>query len=155
MTFEKSKASETQMLIRKPAAAVFEAFIDPAITTNFWFTKGSGRLEVGKQVTWDWEMYNVSSRVTPVEIVQHRKISLDWGRPATRVDFNFEPLTEDTTFVTIRHYGFDKTGDELVEAIKDSSVGFTIVLDGLKAWLEHGIRLNLVADKFPKGKPAR
>ena len=30
---------EAQMLIRKPAEKVFEAFIDPGITTNFWFTK--------------------------------------------------------------------------------------------------------------------
>jgi uncharacterized protein YndB with AHSA1/START domain len=152
MIFEKSKASETQMLIRRPVAEVFEAFVDPAITTNFWFTKGSGRLAPGKEVTWQWEMYNLSMPVTPVEILQGRKISIDWGKPATRVDFNFEPLSEDTTYVTIRHYGFDKTGPELVEAIKDSTGGFTSVLDGLKAWLEHGIRLNLVADKFPKGK---
>jgi len=27
--------------------------------------------------------------------------------------------------------------------------GFTTVLDGLKAYLEHHIKLNLVADKFP------
>ena len=54
---------ETQMLIRKPAALVFEAFIDPAITTKFWFTKSSGELVVGKTVTWEWEMYGVSTRV--------------------------------------------------------------------------------------------
>jgi uncharacterized protein YndB with AHSA1/START domain len=29
---------------------VFEAFVDPAITSKFWFTKGSGRLETGKQM---------------------------------------------------------------------------------------------------------
>jgi hypothetical protein len=33
----------------------------------------------------------------------------------------------------------------------DSKGGFTIVLAGLKAWLEHGIALNLVADQFPDG----
>jgi len=38
------------MLIRKLVAEVFEAFVDPAITTRFWFTKGSGRLEKGKQI---------------------------------------------------------------------------------------------------------
>jgi uncharacterized protein YndB with AHSA1/START domain len=45
---------ETGMLIRKPAAEVFEAFVNPDITTRFWFTKGSGRLEAGRQVQWDW-----------------------------------------------------------------------------------------------------
>jgi hypothetical protein len=41
------------------------------------------------------------------------------------------------------------TGEKLLAKIKDSTGGFTTVLDGLKAFLEHGINLNLVADKFP------
>lgn len=32
--------------------------------------------------------------------------------------------------------------------IVDTTGGFTTVLDGLKAYLEHGIKLNLVEDKF-------
>jgi uncharacterized protein YndB with AHSA1/START domain len=44
------------MLIRKPVAEVFEAFVNPDITMKFWFTKSSGRLEAGKQVQWEWEM---------------------------------------------------------------------------------------------------
>jgi uncharacterized protein YndB with AHSA1/START domain len=54
--------AKTGMLIRKPVADVFEAFINPDITTKFWFTKSSGRLEVGKQVEWDWEMSASRSR---------------------------------------------------------------------------------------------
>ncbi len=41
---------ETQMMIRKPVAEVFRAFIDPTITTKFWFTKSSASLEEGKTV---------------------------------------------------------------------------------------------------------
>lgn len=52
--------------------------------------------------------------------------------------------------MSIKHYGFDKTGDELLEAIKDSTEGFAIVLAGLKAYLQHNINLNLILDKFPK-----
>jgi uncharacterized protein YndB with AHSA1/START domain len=57
MTETKIPTVETQMLIRKPAAAVFQAFLDPTITTNFWFTQSSGPLEIGKTITWEWEMY--------------------------------------------------------------------------------------------------
>jgi uncharacterized protein YndB with AHSA1/START domain len=32
-----------EMLIRRPVPEVFEAFVNPAITSKFWFTKGSGR----------------------------------------------------------------------------------------------------------------
>lgn len=41
---------KVQMLIRKPVAQVFEALVDPAITSRFWFSKGSGRLEAGNRV---------------------------------------------------------------------------------------------------------
>jgi uncharacterized protein YndB with AHSA1/START domain len=47
--------SKAEMLIRKPVAEVFEAFVNPDITSKFWFTGSSGRLAAGKQVQWDWE----------------------------------------------------------------------------------------------------
>jgi len=59
----KPPVAKAAMLIRKPAAEVFEAFVEPKITTRFWFTKSTGRLEVGKRVTWMWEMYDVSVAV--------------------------------------------------------------------------------------------
>ena len=141
---------EAQMLIRKPAAQVFEAFIDPSITRNFWFTKGSGKLEPGKTITWEWEMYNVSTKVLVQEIVANEKISIVGDEPPTTVDFLFTAVTPDTTYVVIRNYGFTQTGDELLALIKDLTGGYTTVLDGLKAYMEHGINLNLIADKYPK-----
>lgn len=146
------KYSEAQMQIRKPVSEVFKAFIDPELTKHFWFTDGSGKLEVGNPVTWTWEMYNFSTKVIATEISIDKKISINWftADPPTKVDFDFRPLRDGTTFVTIKHYGFNKSGDELIETIKDSTSGFTIVLAGLKAFLEHNINLNLIADKFPK-----
>jgi hypothetical protein len=41
--------------------------------------------------------------------------------------------------------------DALVKQVTDLTQGFSLVLAGLKALLEHDIRLNLVADRFPKG----
>ena len=141
---------ETQMLIRKPVEEVFNAFIDPAITTKFWFTKSSGKLEVGKAVTWEWEMYGVFTKVLTKQIVPNKMISTEWGDHSTTIDYEFTALTETTTYVVIKNYGFRQTGNELIQAIKDNTGGFTTVLDGLKAYLEHEIQLNLVRDKFPK-----
>lgn len=150
MATTKTPGVEAQMLIRKPVSAVFDAFIDPAITKHFWFTKGSDKLATGKTVTWEWEMYHVSSKAVVKEIIPNKKIAIDWGEPATAVDFRFEDLGDGTTYVVIANYGFPEKGDELLRKINDSSGGFTTVLDGLKAYLEHGINLNLIADKFPK-----
>lgn len=150
MNVENLKCAEAQMLIRKPVEEVFEAFIDPAITKNFWFTKGSGKLEVNKKVTWEWEMYNVSTPVVVKEILQNEKIVFDWDEEPKTVEFNFKTLKDGSTFVTVTECGYDLTGDELLGVVKRSTGGFTTVLDGLKAFLEHKIKLNLVADKFPK-----
>jgi uncharacterized protein YndB with AHSA1/START domain len=143
---------EVQMLIRKPSKQVFQAFIDPAITTNFWFTKSSGKLEAGKTVIWEWEMYGVSTKVLVKEIVDNKKIKIEWNDPTTTVEFEFTEMNDQTTYVVIKNYGFNLTGDELIEAIKGNTGGFTTVVDGLKAYLEHNLRLNLITDKFPKGK---
>ena len=145
--------AKTGMLIRKPVADVFEAFINPDITTKFWFTKSSGRLEVGKQVQWDWGMYGISIPVTAKVIEANKRIVIDWpgyGSPTT-VDWIFAPQEDGTTFVSITNAGFTGDGDALVKQATDSTQGFSLVLAGLKALLEHNVRLNLVADRFPKG----
>lgn len=149
MTEQSIPIVEAQMLIRRPVLEVFEAFIDPAITTKFWFTHSSGHLEAGKTITWRWEMYGVSADIFVKEIIPGKKIATEWGDPATTVDYEFSAFTADSTYVTIKNYGFNLEGEELLQAIKDNTGGFTTVLDGLKAWLEHGLELNLVADKFP------
>lgn len=151
MMDKKQPMVETQMLIRRPVREVYEAFIDPAITTNFWFTKSSGPLEGGAQVTWEWEMYGVHDVVHVQKLVQDQLIKIIWSDLPTTVEFHFEALTDDTTYVVIKNYGFHQTGDELMAFMMDQTGGFTTVLDGMKAWLEHGIQLNLIGDKFPKG----
>ncbi len=144
---------KTGMLIRKPVADVFEAFMNPEITTQFWFTKSSGRLEVGKQVQWDWEMYGISVPVTAKAIEANKRILIEWpgnGSPTT-VEWVFASQKDGTTFVSITNAGFSGDGDALVRQATDSTQGFSFVLAGLKALLEHDVRLNLVADRYPKG----
>jgi uncharacterized protein YndB with AHSA1/START domain len=141
------------MLIRKPVAEVFEAFVNPEITTKFWFTKSSGRLEAGKQVHWEWEMYGISIPVTAKTVEPNTRIVLEWPgyKGSTTVEWNFIPHQSDATFVRITEAGFTGDGDELVKQVTDSTQGFTLVLAGLKALLEHNVGLNLVADRYPKG----
>ena len=144
---------KTGMLIRKPAAVVFRAFVDPTITTQFWFTKASGRLEVGRTVQWEWEMYNISVPVTATAIDPHRRLVIEWPGYSGKstVEWLFEEQPDATTFVRITESGFTGDGDSLVTQVTNSTQGFSLVLAGAKALLEHGIRLNLVGDRFPKG----
>jgi len=105
----KGKQNETlliakaEMLIRKPVAEVFEAFVNPAITSKFWFSKGSGRLETGKEVTWNWEMYHFSVSVKVKGVEQNARILVEW--PAygalALVEWIFKPRADATTFVSV------------------------------------------------------
>lgn len=145
---------KAEMLIRKPVGEVFEAFINPAITTKFWFTKSSGSLEAGRHVRWDWEMYGVSDNVYVKEIEQNKRILIEWS-DRTQVEWIFTARTDNETFVTITNWGFTGNGDEIVNQAIDAMGGYTIVLCGLKALLEHNIVLNLVADKAPEAHVKR
>jgi uncharacterized protein YndB with AHSA1/START domain len=141
--------AKVEMVIRRPVGEVFSAIVDPAVTTRFWFSKSSGKLETGKRVRWDWEMYGVGTDVDVKELVPNKRILIEWdsyeGR--TPVEWEFEARPDNTTKVTVLNYSFQ--GEDVVSQAIESTQGFSFMLAGLKAWLEHNITLELVADKNP------
>lgn len=143
--------AKAQMLIRRPAGEVFEAMADPAVTSRFWFSRGSARLEAGRRVLWDWEMYGASADVDVREVEEGRRIRVEWDGPEhpTSVEWTFEPRGEGATWVTVRNWGFHGDADAAVAAALDATGGFTFLLAALKAYLEHGVELNLVEDHAP------
>jgi len=148
-----SPVAKAEMLIRRPVADVFEAFVNPDITAGFWFTKGSGRLEPGKQLRWDWEMYDFSLQIKVKAVEPNARIVIEWpgeGAPS-QVEWTFTPRPDSTTFVSIKHTGFSGDPDAMVREAIGSTEGFTLVLAGLKGLLEHEVSLNLVSDRFPDG----
>ena len=138
------------MLVRRPIEEVFNAFVDPAITTRFWFTRSSGRLEPGAKVTWAWDMYGVSADVHVKATEPPSRIVIEWDEPSTTVEWRFTSHGADATLVQISNAGFQGTDEEVVGMALDSMGGFSLVLAALKAWLEHGIALELVADRDPE-----
>lgn len=150
---DKDITAKAEMLIRKPVKDVFEAFVNPALTTKFWFTKSSGRLEAGRSVVWEWEMYGVSTRVDAEAVEENRRILIEWegySGPET-VEWIFTPYGKGATFVSVKNRGFRGSEDEIVKQALDSTGGFTWLLAGAKAYLEHRVMLNLSGDAHPKG----
>ena len=143
------------MLVRRPLDEVFNAFVDPTITTRFWFTKSSGELEPGAKVTWEWEMYGASAEVHVKAIERPSRILIEWGEPPTTVEWQFTSLGAEATLVQISNTGFRGTDGEVVAMALDCMGGFSLVLAALKAWLEHGIALDLVADRNPEAHVSR
>jgi uncharacterized protein YndB with AHSA1/START domain len=143
--------ARAQMLIRRPVAEVFAAIVDPEITSIFWFSRGSARLEPGQEVEWVWDTYGASSRAFVREFEPERRILMDWigGDEATAVEWMFTPQSDSTTLLQVTNSGFHGNGDEIVSQVIGSTEGFALVLAGLKAYLEHGLKLNLVPDHHP------
>ncbi len=152
MELHDTPTSKAQMLVRRPIAEVFGAFIDPAVTTRFWFSRSSGRLELGQRVRWDWEMYGVSTNVEVKAIEPNKRILIEWDGYTSRntVEWIFTPHGADKTFVVVTERGFTGDGDQLVRQALDSTGGFNLLLAGLKVFLEHGVEPMLVVDHAPE-----
>lgn len=143
--------AKAAMLIRKPISIVFNAFIDPEITTKIWFTKSSGKLDVGETISWTWEMFNHTVEILVKSIIPEERIQIQWGENKNAlVNWDFKKISESETFVTITNTGFIGSSEDLIAQIRDATEGFTLVLANLKALLEHGILLDLVIDRYPK-----
>ena len=107
--------TNTGILIRKPVAEVFEAFVNPDITTKFWFIKSSGRLEAGKQVQWEWEMYGGSAPVTVKTIEGKKRIVIEWlgYGGLTTVEWIFASQKDGTTFVSSTEASIGSSGSQV------------------------------------------
>jgi uncharacterized protein YndB with AHSA1/START domain len=134
------------MLIRRPLDVVREAFVDPAVTTRFWFTESTGRLEPGAVVRWTWAMYGVATQVR-VHANEANRILVEWDTDnnPTEVEWLFSPRGADT-FVEVENRGF--AAGDTVKAM-DSAGGFALVLGAAKIWLEHGIDPRFIVDRHP------
>lgn len=148
-------AAEAGMLIRRPVAVVFEALVDPEVTTKFWFTRSTGKLEAGKRIRWDWEMYSQSTEVVVDVVEKNERILMRWpaynASAETTVEWTFTPRPDNTTFVTVTNTGFAGDQEAIARQAIGATGGFTLVLAGMKALLEHNLELNLVRDRFPEG----
>jgi len=148
MTLMTSPTARATMLIRRPVAEVFNAFVDPDVTTKFWFSRPTGRLVAGKAVTWHWDFYGASGDVLVKALETNKRIAYEWPTP---VEMTFTPRANELTFVSVIASGFTGTDDEKVSQALDSTEGFNLVLSACKVFLEHGIDPRIIPDKNPDG----
>lgn len=150
---------KAQMLIRKPVEEVFESMVNPKITSKFWFTKSSGRVEPGTTLEWEWGQFGVSDTVEILEVRTNEFISLEWklGELKSLVEMVFESYSESFTLFKVTESGFwdsapsdDEKLEEKINLMLGQNGGWNLVLSNMKAWLEHKIDLNLIVDHHPK-----
>ncbi len=67
---------KTILQIQKPTHEVFEAIVDPEKMSNYFISKGSGRMETGKTLHWEFPEFEGSYPVRVAEIKQDRYLLL-------------------------------------------------------------------------------
>ena len=97
--------------------------------------------------------HDVSIEVTPKVVEPNKRVAIEWPGYSgpTTVEWTFQSIPDGTTFVRVQESGWTGDADALLRYVADSTQGFTLLLAGLKAWLEHHIQLNLTSDRYPKG----
>ena len=136
--------AKCSILIRRPVAEVFRAFVDPGVITSFWLEATTGPLAKGAQVTWRFLVPGATATVTVTAFEDQRRIAFDWSG-GINVDMTFEPTDKNSTKLTVEAVGFQ--GKTAEASAIDATEGFTIVLCDLKTLLETGRSANLVRDK--------
>jgi|SRR5690606_31902770 len=134
--------------IQKPIEEVFEAILHPEIMSQYFISKGSGRLEAGTEVHWEFPEFEGSFPVQVKEVKTNELISFVWD-PDSLVEIKLEKWKNGDTVVRVSEEGHqnDEAG---IKWLVGQTEGWTNFLNCMKAWLEYGIHLRKGAFDFMK-----
>jgi uncharacterized protein YndB with AHSA1/START domain len=131
--------------IQKPAHDVFEAIVDPSKMSNYFISKSTGRLEAGKNVTWQFPEFDMQFPVRVRQVEPDKYISYSWDDfedgTSTTVEITLKAVTAADTVVTVSEKGRDHD-ERGIKWLKGNTQGWANFLACLKAYLEYGINLR-------------
>jgi uncharacterized protein YndB with AHSA1/START domain len=144
---------KTAIQILKPVNEVFEAIVDPVKMSNYFISKGSGRMETGKQIKWQFPEFNMEFPIRVGKILENEYISYYWDVEGTElfVEITLAPRKERSTVVTISE-GSRSNDEAGIKWLKGNTAGWANFLACLKAYLEYGINLRKGAFDFMSDK---
>ena len=139
--------------ILKPVNEVFEAIIDPLKMSNYFISKGSGKMEEGKQIIWQFPEFNASFPIRVGKIEKNKHISFYWEMDGIElfVEMTLSPRDDNSTLVTVTEKS-RKNDEAGIKWLKGNTEGWANFLACLKAWLEYGINLRKGAFNFMSDK---
>lgn len=134
--------------IQKPVREVFEAIVNPEIMNQYFISKGSGRLEQGNEVVWEFPEFEGSYPVVVKEIISNKLIILDWD-PESIVKIELDEKEENDTIIRVFEEGYQADEKGIKWAVGQTE-GWANFLACMKAWLEYGIHLREGAFNYMK-----
>jgi uncharacterized protein YndB with AHSA1/START domain len=134
---------KTAIQILKPAPEVFEAIIDPAKMSNYFISKGSGRLEEGKKIFWKFPEFDLEFPIRVGKIENDKYISIYWEMDniELQVEINLTPRKNEFTLVTVTEKS-RKNDEAGIRWLQGNTAGWANFLACLKTYLEYGINLR-------------
>ena len=135
---------EASMLIRRPPAEVFAAFVNPMALRKFWLSDASGPLAPGARVHWKFMVPGAETGVVVRRFEAPHHLAFEWTG-GMQVEMRFEAIDGTATHLTVAVSGF--AGEGMLEQVVNTIEGFSIVLCDLKTLLETGTSAGLVRDK--------
>lgn len=141
---------KARIRIRRSPSDVFSAFADARAMSAFWFGRRDDGLKEGRSVTW----YMGSGEnafafdIHVKEVTHPTRIVIEWenGGDRTQVVWSMEATAEGDTILTIEESGFTGSEGSILNRAMDSTAGFNQVIVAAKAYIEHGVGVNVVAD---------
>jgi uncharacterized protein YndB with AHSA1/START domain len=138
--------AKAQISIQKPINLVFEAILDPEQMKNYFISKGSGRMEKGKEISWEFPEFEGSFTVKIIEVIPTEYISFKWD-PNSLVEIYVEQYSKGNTSIKVTETGYQMDADGLKWVIGQTE-GWANFLACMKAWLEYKVHLRKGAFDF-------
>ena len=133
--------TNVQLKILKPVEEVFEAVVNNEKMSEYFISSGTGRLEAGKTVTWEFSDYNAVLDIK-VESVSENEIIFLWSASGieTTVIFNFLKDGNDTVLRIVED-GWNKDDEGITRALEQTK-GWAQMSVCLKGYVEYGVGLR-------------
>jgi uncharacterized protein YndB with AHSA1/START domain len=135
---------QVQLKIRKPAAEVFDAVVDPKKLSGYFVKDSTGPLAEGSTVKWSFHEAPEPFDVVVKQVTPGERIVFEWPADEgynTRVEMTFKPLNAGETMVQITEGGWRETPAGIKSSYGNAG-GWMHMMCCLKGYLEYGINLR-------------
>jgi len=140
--------AKASLQIQKPVSEVFEAIVNPDYMTKYFISESSGRMETGKELTWEFGDFPVKFPVKVTQVQTNQSVSFVWDEE-TVVKITLESQPDNSTVVKVTE-GEKEMNEENLKWLTGNTFGWGNFLDCMKAYLEYGINLRKGAFDYRK-----
>lgn len=140
--------AKATLQIQKPVEEVFEAIVNPEQMTKYFISESSGRMETGKELTWEFGDFPGKFPVKVMEVQSNKSVSFVWDEE-TVVNITLDEQPDKSTVVKVAE-GEKELSEKNLKWLTDNTSGWANFLDCLKAYVEHGINLRKGAYDYMK-----